>query len=90
MIKNCYLLAKELFKEICFAGLLATSENKMFKETINLLPYCENIIKLNGICSCGEIANYSLYKGKKEEEIIVGDEDKYSCVCKECYLKGNL
>ena len=98
MIKNNSHLAKAMAdyrnnQEIYFAGLLSTSENQLFDEAISLLPYCENIIKLNGVCmECGnDNANYSLFKGEsKTEKIIVGDEDKYECVCKSCYekLKG--
>ena len=98
MIKNNALVAKEMQnykgkQEIYFAGLLSTSENQLFDEAITLLPYCENIIKLNGVCmECGDDnANYSMYKGdSKTQKIIVGDEDKYECVCKACYerIKG--
>ena len=95
MIKNNALLAKAMQdncgnQDIYFAGLLSTSENQLFDEAITLLPYCENIIKLNGVCmECGDDnANYSMYKGdSKTEKIIVGDEDKYECVCKACYEK---
>lgn len=95
MIKNNVLLAKAMQdyranQDIYFAGLLSTSENQLFDEAIALLPYCENIIKLNGVCmECGDDnANYSMYKGdSKTLKIIVGDEDKYECVCKSCYEK---
>ncbi len=93
MIKNCKLLCTTLTNnahcDIYFAGLLATSENYLFSETIDILPYCDNIIKLNGICeNCGsEHGNYSYYvAGEKKTDIVVGDRD-YKCVCRKCYKK---
>lgn len=93
MIKNCKILCQTISpKEHCdifFAGLLATSENQLFGETIEIMPYCDEIIKLNGICEyCGsEHGNYSLYlAGEKKEAIVVGDHD-YKCVCRKCYKK---
>lgn len=95
MIKNNILLAKSmrdfnLHQDIFFAGLLSTSENTLFPEAIAVLPYCEDIVKLNGVCMrCGaDWANYSMYKdGTKKETIVVGDDDKYECVCKSCFEK---
>lgn len=94
MIKNCSLLAKKCLpsNDVYFAGLLATSENEVFPEVTSLLPYCDEIMKLNGVCmECGsQLGNYSLYKdGNKTQTIEVGDINKYKCVCKECYYKIN-
>ena len=93
MIKNCFLLCRKLSQnrhcDIYFSGLLATSENNLFGETIDILPYCDKIIKLNGICEvCGsEHGNYSYYsEGNKKEDIVVGDS-AYKCVCRKCYYK---
>lgn len=98
MIRNNIKLAKSMRdfnprQDIYFAGLLSTSENTLFSETVELLPYCEEIIKLNSVCMrCGsDLANYSMFKGStKKDEIIVGDNNLYECVCKSCFekLKG--
>lgn len=94
MIKNCKFLAQEALpsNDIYFAGLIASSENEVFGEVISLLPYCDNITKLNGVCmECGsQLGNYSLFKeGHKTQSIVIGDINKYECVCKECYKKIN-
>lgn len=92
MIKNCARLALESPREqdVYFAGLLATSECTLFAETIALLPYCDSIIKLNGVCTqCGsQNGNYSYYRlGKKTSDIVVGNEE-YTCLCRDCYMKN--
>src|SRR5574344_850305 len=92
MIHNCKKLATYLFKygqNVYFAGLISTSENELFEEAKDILPYCDDIVKLSGVCmECGsQLGNYSLYKGIKDKELVIGDEDKYECVCKNCYFK---
>lgn len=98
MIKNCDFICKYLNvakPDIYFAGLLATSENELFDEAIKILPYCDNIIKLNGVCMglndnevCGnQLGNYSGYFGNtKKGQIEVGDT-LYRCLCRDCYKK---
>lgn len=98
MIQNCALLCKQLPEDnkkcdIYFGGLLATAENKVWPETVSILPYCDEIVKLNAIClECGsEHANYSLFKAKKTTDLAIGD-DTYKAVCRKCYkrLMGQL
>jgi thymidine kinase len=91
MIKDCWKLACCCGKDqdMYFAGLLATSECELFDETVRLLPYCDSIIKLNGVCTrCGsQYGNYSYYrKGDKTEAVVVGDNE-YTCLCRDCYIK---
>ena len=92
MIKNNKKLfeiygGKTLVKNIYFAGLLASSENKLFEETIEILPYCDKIRKLNGVCTkCGsEEGNFTTYQGATEKtgDILVGDNE-YTCHCFKC------
>lgn len=99
MIEGCDNFVKHIsvlpHSNIYFAGLLSTSENTLFPETIKILPYCDEILKLNAVCTnCGsDHASYSLFTGgKKSSVIVVGDENKYTCVCRKCYkeLNGNL
>jgi len=92
MIQECWRLAASCRSErdVYFAGLLATSECTLFAEAVKLLPYCDSVIKLNGVCTqCGsQLGNYSYYKkGMKTNDIVVGDSE-YTCLCRDCYLKN--
>lgn len=76
-------------KTTYLSGLLATSENEVFKPIKEILPYCDTIEKLNGVCSkCGsELGNYTFYKeGKKTKNIEVGGNDKYTVLCGNCLM----
>lgn len=93
MIKDCNLLCKELPEDghkcdIYFGGLLATAENTVWPETVSILPYCDDIVKLNAVCvSCGsDHGSYSLFKGKKDTSLVIGD-DTYMAVCRKCYKR---
>ena len=70
-----------------YAGLIADSDAHMFDEAIQILPLCDEIEKLNGVCTkCGSmLGNYSYHLGIKENQIEVGDV-KYECVCGKCFF----
>ena len=79
-------------KQIIISALHATSECEMFEPVIEVLPYCEKIIKLNAVCSkCGnEYGNYSYYlAGDKTEKVAVGGSESYTAYCRECYFEGS-
>lgn len=92
MIKDCYLLAEDLGDtvDIIFAGLISDSNNILFPEAINLLPFIEYIDKENAICmNCGKPASFSAYFGSPNRgEIEVGD-NLYKCLCLSCYKKAD-
>ena len=92
MIKNNRnLLQTSLFYkcnvDIYLAGLIADSDGHTFDETVRILPLCDEIEKLNGVCTrCGSmLGNYSYHIGAKKSQIEVGDV-KYECVCGKCYF----
>ena len=75
-------------KDIYMSGLLATSECTVFPSIVDVLPYCDEIIKLNAVCSvCGnDLGNYTYHKGgAKTAEVEVGGASKYDARCKHCY-----
>lgn len=92
MIKNNRLLVETILRykfdiDVYFGGLIADSDAHMFDEAIQILPLCDEIEKLNGVCTkCGSmLGNYSYHLGIKENQIEVGDV-KYECVCGKCYF----
>jgi len=89
-LKEFVIKANKFKKDIYVSALHATSESEMFDEIIKVIPFCENIIKLNAICTrCGnEFGNYTFFKeGKKTEKVVVGGSDAYTALCQQCYFK---
>ena len=75
-------------KQIIISALHATSECEMFDEIVKVIPYCEEIVKLNAVCKvCGsDFANYTKYLGgSKTEKVAVGGSETYTAVCEKCY-----
>lgn len=92
MIKNNREFLQTLLKNgnntnVYIGGLIADSDAHMFDEAIQILPLCDEIEKLNGVCTkCGSmLGNYSYHIGEKSSQIEVGDV-KYECICGKCYF----
>ena len=76
-------------KRVIVSALHATSESEMFDEIIKLLPYCEEIVKLNAICTkCGaDDATYTFHlSGSKTDKVAVGGTEAYAARCDKCYF----
>lgn len=88
MIPDSHRLCYQNEYDVYFGGLLADSDCNLFPETIQILPFCEKIKKLNAVCQdCGsELASYSYANFNKTSAIEVGDS-KYLCLCAKCYNK---
>lgn len=78
-------------RNVVISALHATSECEMFDPIIEVLPYCEEIEKLNAVCTrCGhEEAGYTFYlAGNKTQKVAVGGSDAYTALCDRCYHIG--
>lgn len=73
-------------KHVYASGLIATSDNKMWKTIINLMPHCDVIKKFKSICAvCGcDEGIYSRRKIVNNDEVCIGGSDVYVSVCYEC------
>lgn len=89
MIPGSSIFCKQSDIDIYYCGLLASSECELFQEVINILPFCDKIKKLNGVCElCGsDNGSYSFADFIKQSQIVVGDT-KYKCLCQKCYNKA--
>jgi thymidine kinase len=76
-------------KRIIISALLSSSECQLFDPIVQILPYCDEIIKLSAICTkCGsEQGNYTYYlAGTKTEKVSVGGLNEYTALCDKCYF----
>lgn len=75
-------------KKFFIAGLNLTSEKKPFGKMGDLMCIADNVEIMTSICEvckCDD-ALFSYYKGKKDNDILIGDRE-YIPVCRECYSK---
>ena len=76
-------------KKVIITALNGTYQRKNFGKIGDLIPQCENIIKLKAICDkCSKEASFSKKLTQDKNEIDIGGSDKYIAVCRECYNKN--
>lgn len=77
-------------KKFYISGLNLTSEKKPFGKMGDLMCLADNVQLLTSVCEIckSENAIFSYYKGKKNTDIEIGD-DQYIPVCRQCYNKLN-
>jgi thymidine kinase len=74
-------------KEYIVSGLSGDFMQNKIGYILDIIPFAEEVIKLNGyctICKDGTLGYFTIRKEKKLEEsqILVGGKDKYLCVCR--------
>lgn len=89
IVEFCEEMANE-GKIVIVAALDGTFERKPFKRILELVPLCEDVMKLSGVCmKCGKEASFtrrnSANQGDNVKIIDIGGSDKYMCVCRKCY-----
>ena len=76
-----------LGKNVMIAGLDATSEQKPFGKILDIIPFCEEVVKLTAVChKCGSyLASFTYFKaGNKTGDVLVGSENEYEARCRNC------
>jgi len=80
-------------KKIIVSGLNGDSNRNLFGEMHLLIPYSDNISKIDSYCvKCYRqgIQRHGIFSKKESNEnetITVGGSEKYISVCRECYQK---
>jgi len=75
-------------KIVIIAALDANYKREPFKNITNLVAKCEIVKKFNAICtSCGSFGSFSKKLKEEEGELIdVGGSEKYTVLCRKCWL----
>lgn len=79
-------------KHVIVAGLDGDASRKPFGELLNLIPYCDQIIKLKAFCKKCNNGTEALFTSKKStitSVIDVGSSDKYEALCRKHYVEFN-
>ncbi|TNV75953.1 hypothetical protein FGO68_gene12760 [Halteria grandinella] len=75
-------------KVVIVAALDTTCVRTMFETIVQLLPKCEKVKKLQAICrGCNHQASFHIRKAPKHVTQMIGGEDMYKPMCRECYHK---
>jgi thymidine kinase len=70
-------------------GLDGDSNRNKFGKMLDLIPLCDEVTKLLSrcvICNNGNKAPFTLRTIKNDSQVLIGNEDCYKPVCRECYI----
>jgi thymidine kinase len=88
------MVCEVLKKKVIVSGLNGDFNRQSFGKILELIPYCDTVTKLYPFCAlCRDIrgemnpALFSKRLTKEQEKIVIGKEEKYLPVCRECYLE---
>jgi thymidine kinase len=75
-------------KVVIVAALDTTCVRTMFETIVQLMPKCEKVKKLQAICKgCNHQASFHIRTAPKHVTQMIGGEDMYKPMCRECYHK---
>jgi len=78
-------------KRVIIAGLDMDYKGVPFGPMPFLLAVAEYITKVHAICShCGALATHSYRFSGNEEQVVLGEKDRYEPRCRVCYKMGNI
>lgn len=73
---------------VIVAGLDMDYKGNPFTPMPQLLAVAEYITKVHAICmQCGQLANFSHRISSDEEQVVLGEKDKYEPLCRVCFNK---
>jgi thymidine kinase len=77
---------------VVLCGLNGDSDRNLFGELHELIPLCDNIIKINALCKIcldGTPGIFSHRLADNNQQVLVGAENQFICVCRKHYLELN-
>jgi thymidine kinase len=79
-------------KTVYICGLDGDFKRNKFGEILDLLPFCDNVVKLKSLCSLCRNGKRALFSHRVTEEtgqVSIGS-DNYKPLCRSCYLEKNV
>lgn len=74
---------------VIVAGLDMDFEGKPFGPMPQLMAVAEHVTKVHAICmECGALATYSFRKSADKSLVMLGENESYEPLCRECYNKS--
>jgi len=79
-------LVNDLGKEVHVAGLDGDFQGKRFGQLLDLIPECDEVVKLCAVCNCNKPAPFSRRLTRETEQRVIGGSERYAPVCRSCRL----
>ena len=78
-------------KTVYICGLDGDFKRGKFGSILDLIPYCDSIVKLKSLCSICKNGKHGIFSHrlvKDDSQVLIGS-DIYVPLCRNCYLKEN-
>lgn len=76
-------------KRVIIAGLDMDFKGVPFGPMPQLMAIAEDVTKVHAICvKCGNLAHFSHRIVKDEQRVLLGEQDEYEPLCRQCYNKS--
>ena len=78
-------------KHVFVCGLDGDFKREKFGQILDLIPLCDNVVKLKAVCqNCKKCdAIYTHRKTNDTTQTIVAEKDMYSALCRNCYITSS-
>jgi thymidine kinase len=87
---NILPLVNTLNKKVFVFGLDGDFKRNKFGQILDLIPHCDTIEKLTANCNnCQNSAIFSHRTMDSSEQVLIGSNDAYQSLCRNCYNKYN-
>ncbi len=89
VLESTLNLVEKMNKQVFICGLDGDFKRQKFGNLFDLIPYCDELIKLKSVCKiCKNQAIFSHRTSKESEQLVIGS-DNYLPLCRKCYMKEN-
>lgn len=82
----CNTMATAWKKELIIASIDTSYRQEMFPEISRLIGHTDNVVKLTAICMTCKCDNaiYTIRLTDECDDIVVGGNERYACICRRC------
>jgi thymidine kinase len=88
------MMVEQYNKTVYVCGLDGDSNRKRFGQMLDLIPICDKVTKLRSLCAICKNGNKAPFTLRttttSEEQILIGSDDCYKPVCRNCYFKNSM
>ena len=85
------LLVEKHHKKVYVCGLDGDYKRDPIGDILQLISFCDKVVKLSGKCSSKKCKKKAIFTTRKhfneDKQILIGGEDIYDSLCRNCFLK---
>lgn len=86
LFEKVLYMVNKMNKHVYVFGLDGDFQRNKFGQVLDLIPQCDTVEKLHSTCNvCREPAIFSHRTCESDKQVLVGSQDAYQPLCRQCY-----